>query len=205
MRVLLNASRSTMRRIAATLTVVALLFSAGSAWADFDDGLAAYQRGDYATALQEWRPLAEQGDALAQQYLGNMYATGRGVPENDAEAVKWYGKAAAQGHASAQFSLGLMYFNGEGVTENDAEAVKWFRKAAEQGYALAQKNLGVMYVTGEGVPVNNVKAYMWWALAKAQGDEGAAGNLDIIKEQMTPADISKAQALVDEWWEKHNN
>jgi len=101
--------------------------------------------------------------------------------------------------------IGLMYFNGEGVTENDAEAVKWFRKAAEQGDALAQKNLGVMYVTGEGVPVNNVKAYMWWALAKAQGDEGAAGNLDIIKEQMTPADISKAQALVDEWWEKHNN
>ena len=194
-----------MRRIAATLAVVgALLFSAGSSWADYDDGLAAYNRGDYATAFQEWRPLAEQGDALAQQYLGNMYATGRGVLENDAEAVKWYGKAAAQGHASAQFSLGLMYFNGEGVTENDAEAVKWFRKAAEQGDALAQKNLGVMYVTGEGVPVNNVKAYMWWALAKAQGDEGAAGNLDIIKEQMTPADISKAQALVDEWRQKRN-
>jgi hypothetical protein len=52
--------------------------------------------------------------------------------------------------------------------------------------------------------VNNVKAYMWWALAKAQGDEGAAGNLDIIKEQMTPADISKAQALVDEWRQKRN-
>ena len=193
-----------MRRIAATLAVIALLFGVGSAWADLDGGLTSYQRGDYATALQEWRPLAEQGDALAQQYLGNMYATGRGVLENDAEAVKWYGKAAAQGHASAQFSLGLMYFNGEGVTENDAEAVKWFRKAAEQGDALAQKNLGVMYVTGEGVPVNNVKAYMWWALAKAQGDEGAAGNLDIIKEQMTPADISKAQALVDEWRQKRN-
>ena len=142
MRVLLNASRSTMRRIAATLTVVALLFSAGSAWADFDDGLAAYQRGDYATALKEFRPLAEQGDAGAQQYLGNMYATGRGVPENDAEAVKWYGKAAAQGHASAQFSLGLMYFNGEGVTENDAEAAKWYLKAAEQGHVGAEVLLG---------------------------------------------------------------
>ena len=52
-----------MRRIAATLAVVvALLFSAGSAWADFDDGKAAYERGDYATALQELRPLAEHGD-----------------------------------------------------------------------------------------------------------------------------------------------
>ena len=62
MRVLLNASRSSMRRIAATLTVVALLFSAGSAWADFDAGLAAYESGDYATALQELRPLVEHGD-----------------------------------------------------------------------------------------------------------------------------------------------
>ena len=85
-----------MRRIAAILAVVALLFSAGSAWADLDDGLTSYQRGDYATAFREWLPLAEQGDALAQQYLGNMYATGRGVPENDAEAFKWYGKAAAR-------------------------------------------------------------------------------------------------------------
>jgi len=63
-----------MRRILATLAVVgALLFSAGSAWADYDDGLAAYNRGDYAAALQEWRPLAEQGDAKAQYNLGVMY------------------------------------------------------------------------------------------------------------------------------------
>ena len=62
-----TALRLTMRRIAATLTfIVALLFSAGSAWADFDDGEAAYRRGDLATAFQEWLPLAEQGDARAQ-------------------------------------------------------------------------------------------------------------------------------------------
>ena len=92
----------TMRRIAATLAVVvALLFSAGSAWADFDDGLAAAQRGDFATALQEWRPLAEQGDAHAQFNLGIMYDNGWGVPENDAEAVKWWRKAAEQGYADA--------------------------------------------------------------------------------------------------------
>ena len=95
-----------MRRIAATLAVVgALLFSAGTVWADLDDGLTSYQRGDYATALQEWRPLAEQGDALAQQYLGNMYATGRGVPENDAEAMKWWRKAAEQGDPAAKSDL----------------------------------------------------------------------------------------------------
>ena len=66
----------------------ALLFSAGAAWADFDDGLAAAQRGDYATALQEWRPLADQGHARAQCNLGVMYDNGYGVPENDAESAK---------------------------------------------------------------------------------------------------------------------
>jgi len=98
-----------MRRILATLTVVgALLFSAGSAWADFDDGLAAYQRGDYATALQEWRLLAEQGYAVAQSDLGFMYREGEGVPQNDAEALKWYSLAKAQGSDAAAHNLDII-------------------------------------------------------------------------------------------------
>ena len=149
-----------MRRIAATLAVVgALLFSAGSAWADLNDGLAALKRGDYATAYREFLPFAEEGHALAQGIIGVMYHEGRGVPENAAEAVKWY------------------------------------RKAAEQGYARAQTSLGNMYADGKGVSKDYVKAYMWWSLAKAQGDKEAAGNLDIVKEQMTPAQIGKAQVL----------
>ena len=195
-----------MRHIVATLAVVgALLFSAGSTWADWDDGVAAYKRGDYVTAYQEFRPLAEQGDAKTQFNLGIMYANGVGVTENDTEAVNWYHKAAEQGYADAQASLGFMFDNGEGVPVNDAQAVKWYRKAAVQGHADAQNNLGVMYSTGEGVPVNNVKAYMWWSLAMEQGYENVATYLDIIEKQMTPADISKAQALASELWEKINN
>ena len=95
-----------MRRIAATLAVVgALLFSAGSAWADYDDGMEAYERGDYATALQKWLPLAEQGGAMAQAMIGSMYDEGMGVPKNDAEAVKWLIKAAEQGHENAKRHL----------------------------------------------------------------------------------------------------
>ena len=79
-----------MRRIAATLAVVtALLFSAGSAWADLNDGMATAQRGDFATAFQEWLPLAEQGDASAQGAIGALYDNGMGVPQNYYEAVKW--------------------------------------------------------------------------------------------------------------------
>jgi len=92
-----------MRRIAATLAVVvALLFSAGSAWADLEDAGAAYDRGDYETAIREYRPLAEKGEASAQAQLGWMYENGEGVPENDVELVKWFRKAAEQGHEDAK-------------------------------------------------------------------------------------------------------
>ena len=81
----------------------------------------------------------------AQYNLGLMYDNGEGVPQDYAEAVKWYRLAAEQGHAKAQYNLGLMYDNGEGVPQDYAEAVKWYRLAAEQGDAAAQTNLGCMY------------------------------------------------------------
>jgi len=75
----------------------------------FEDGLAAYKQGDYHTAYQVFRSLAEQGDARGQNGLGNMYVTGQGVAKDDVEAVRWYRMAAKQGHAQAQHSLGVMY------------------------------------------------------------------------------------------------
>ncbi len=73
----------------------AAVFSATApAWAGFDEGVAAYERGDYVTALHEFRPLAEQGLAVAQFALGAMYAEGQGVPQDYAAAVKWYRLAA---------------------------------------------------------------------------------------------------------------
>jgi len=192
-----------MRRIAAALAVVvALLFSAGSAWADSDDYLAAQ-----AARLQEWRALAEQGDPVAQFDLGTLYRAGYGqvVPQNDAEAMKWFRKSAEQGLAKAQFFVGFMYDNGMGVPKNDAEAVKWYRKAAEQGHEYSQLSLGRMYWKGKGVPVNYVKAYMWWSLATAQGVESTADSLEFLSKQMTHDQIAKAQELAAEWWKKHND
>jgi len=81
---------------------------------------------------------AEQGDADAQFDLGYMYFVSKGVPENDAEAIKWWRKAAEQGHADAQYELGVAYANGWGVPEDKAEALKWWRKAAEQGHKNAK-------------------------------------------------------------------
>ncbi len=96
----------------------------------FNAGVAAYKLGVYAMALREWRPLAEQGAANAQYNLGLMYRKGRGVRQDDAEAVGWYRKAAEQGYAKAQYNLGVMYDNGEGVPQDDAQAHMWYNLAA---------------------------------------------------------------------------
>ena len=102
------------------------------AWAGLGEGVAAYHRGDYATALREWRPLAEQGNAAAQSRLGVMYENGEGVPRDTAEAVRWYRKAAEQGHTRAQNNLGLMYQNGKGVPQDYAQAHMWLNLAASK-------------------------------------------------------------------------
>ena len=81
--------------------------------ADFQKGLAAAQKGDFATALREWTPLAEQGDNRAQYNLGLMYDNGDGVVQNYKTALKWYRLSAEQGNAFAQSNLGLMYQNGK--------------------------------------------------------------------------------------------
>ena len=81
------------------LTLAVLLGSLGISWsADFQKGLTAAQSGDFATALREWTPLAEQGDANAQHSLGVMYAKGDGVPQDYKTAVKWWKLAASNGN-----------------------------------------------------------------------------------------------------------
>ena len=93
-----------MKRIA--LIAVFLVALAAPAWGDFQAGWEAFERGDYATALREWRALAEQGDVTAQNNLGVMYRDGEGVTHDYAEALKWFRKAADQGDAHAQTNLG---------------------------------------------------------------------------------------------------
>ena len=130
-----------MKHLTTFSTLLLFLLGANSVFgADFQKGWDASKKGDYATALKEWRPLAEQGDANAQSNLGWMYDNGLGVLEDDKEAVKWYRLAAGQGEASAQFHLGWMYAYGLGVFEDDKEAVKLYRLAAKQGIEGASRS-----------------------------------------------------------------
>jgi TPR repeat protein len=179
--------------------VLSIICLAVPAWADFQAGKDAYDRGDYATALNEWRPLAEQGDALAQYNLGVLYRKGRGVPQDDVQARQWYDKAAVQGQAKAQFNLGTLYFNGEGVPKNYQQALRWFRLAADQGEAVAQTKIAIMYDDGQGVPHDIIQAYKWYSLAATNGDKPAAELRDTTAKQMTPAQIAEGQKLAREW------
>jgi len=101
--------------------------------ADFATGLKAYQKGDYVTAANEWRPLADQGDAPTQYNLGLLYLDGHGVPQDYTEAVKWFKRSADQGYTEAQHDLGAMYGAGKGVKRDYMEAYKWMNICAAKG------------------------------------------------------------------------
>ncbi len=167
--------------------------------ADFQAGVEAYEQGDYATALREWRPLAEEGDAEAQFYVGALYYHGEGVPQSNAEAARWYRRAADRGHAAAQHNLGVMLYTGEGMSVNAQEALEWFQRAAEQGHGPAQYNLGIMYAEGSGTTPDNAQAYLWFSLAAEQNEANATQARDFVAGRMTPAQLAEAKRLVHEW------
>lgn len=178
------------------LVALTLVYSVSTAHAaDFEKGMAAAQARDFMTALQEWRPLAEQGNASAQFNLGRLYNFGLGVDENRSEAVRWYRLAAEQGNASAQDHLGRMYDDGNGVLKSYTEAASWYRLAAEQNNASAQNNLGLMYEYGNGVLKDKVLAHMWYNLAGANGYRIAAENRDNIETIITLEQIAEAMQL----------
>jgi TPR repeat protein len=136
-----------------------------------------------------------------------MYHKGEGVPQDGAEAVKWYRRAAEQGHRSARYNLGQMYLFGDGVPQDHAEAVRWLRLAAEQGHPGAQYNLGISYFNGDGVPQDYVSAHKWLNLAALRYQSGAdrdraAAARDSVADRMTAAEVAEAQGMTREWTAK---
>ena len=163
-------------------TVMFVAIAAAVSAQDFNKGLAAAQSGDFATALKEWTPLAEQGNVHAQSNLALMYIRGDGVTQDYKKALKWYTLAAEQGSAKAQSNLALMYRRGEGIPQDHKEAVKWFTLAAEQGNDTAQFYLGYIYSNGEGVSVDDEQSVKWYSLAAEQVNSSAQTNLGWMYE-----------------------
>lgn len=167
------------------------------------DAQAAFDRGKYATALELWQPLAEQGDPEAQSGLGNLYVGGYGVARDEAAAMAWFRKAAEQGDARGQFGLGSLHY----ARREYGPAASWYRRAAEQGDAVAQIRLGRLYADGVGVARDDVQAFKWFAIAAVRGaDSYARGNgakgRDDISARMTAGQVAQAERLAREWQPK---
>ena len=171
--------------------------------AGLDEGIAAVEQGDYAKAVEIFRPLAEAGDAEAQYNLAILYRSGHGVEKDLAQSRQWFLRAAEQGIAAAQYHLGYMYDTGEGVEQSDRYAFLWYRKAAEQGHPKAQTNLGVMYANGSGVAQDLKLAYVWFNLAAAQGYAPAFQNRQLLIEEFTEAERESLRSLSREYFQKY--
>jgi hypothetical protein len=176
-----------------------LIISATSSFAGLEEGKAAYKNKDYATALKEFSPLAEQGDSNAQYHLGQMYKKGNGVNSDMTQAINWIRKAAEQGYPAAQYHLGKMYDEGEDLPQDNDQALRWTRKAAEQGHDSAQYALAKMYKKGEGITKNLVLAHMLYSLAATTGHKKSAGHLDEVALLLTPSQLAEAQELAAQW------
>ena len=124
----------------------------------FESGLASKDRGHYATALRAWLPMAEAGNAEAQNNVGYMYEEGLGVPQNYLLAMNWYRQAADNGLAEAQHNMGMLYHHGYGVAENLSEAFRWFKMAADQELAESEYMLGLAFENGAGTELDYAEA-----------------------------------------------
>ena len=116
--------------------VLSVVFLATPTWSDYKAGEDAYNRGDFATALREFRPLAEQGDASAQVNLGTLYVNGEGVSKDYQQALHWFRLAANKGNAMALTKLGLMSERGNGMPQDVILAHTWYILGAANGDKL---------------------------------------------------------------------
>jgi TPR repeat protein len=147
---------------------------------DFDLAVKAFDRKSYELALSWLKPLAEQGHAKAQSYLGYMYENARGVARDYQAAAHWYSLAAEQGDTYSQLSLGEIYEKGLGVARDDGRAAQWYAKAADLGDRQAQLDLATMYRDGRGVARNFKEAEKWYAMAADQGSAWSQMNLGLL-------------------------
>lgn len=181
----------------------ALLLSAAllcmPAHADYEDGVAAAQAGDYATALREFSAAAEAGLDLAQYNLAILYFTGQGVTQDYAQALRWTQAAAEQGHLNAQFNLGALYYTGSGTPVDLSQAFVWYERAAQGQHGGAQYNLATMYELGEGVEKDLIRAHFWASAAQYNEFADAPSLLERLTSAMTPEELSAARQAFAQW------
>jgi TPR repeat protein len=163
----------------------------------YKKGIAAFEAGDFEQSYIIWKPLAENGYAVAQYSLGKLFDRGGGpIEKNPFMAALWYRQAAAQGVAAARNNLAIMYAQGRGVPANPARAVELWHQAAQQDHPMAQFNLGLSYFNGDGVAADPKVAVQWFERAAGAGVVGAQYALGQILRQGAGVSRDPQRALV---------
>ncbi|MBC9175709.1 tetratricopeptide repeat protein [Pseudoroseomonas ludipueritiae] len=164
--------------------------------------LAAFQRGDYAEALNLWEPLARAGDARAQSNIGACFAEGMGVERNPALALTWLTLAAEAGYPAGQRNLAALYLQGGGdaVEADPAHAAALYRQAAEQGDAQAQDMLSWMLLEGEVIPSDPEEAHRWALAAAEAGIASSMTRMGMLYHHALGVERDVAEAA--RWWRR---
>lgn len=124
----------------------------------YDEGILAYEKGNYKTAFTLWLPLAEDEYYLPQWVISELYFNGKGVEQDNEKGLYWLKKSASHGNDHIQYKLAEEYRTGEKVSRNPLEAIKWYKLSEAQGNIEAEIALARMYGTGDGIPKDDVEA-----------------------------------------------
>jgi cell division septation protein DedD len=180
-------------RFAAAMGVAAVIAVPATA-ATVKDGVDAWQRGDYASAVAIWRPLAEANDADAAFDLAQAYKLGRGVTTDLGQAKTWYGKSAQAGHIQGAANYGLLLFQ----DGDRRSAMPWISKAADAGDPRAQYVLGTALFNGDLAPKDWPRAYGLMTRAAAAGLPQATTSLSQMDQFLSPEDRQKGLQLASQ-------
>jgi TPR repeat protein len=177
-----------MNRIVA-LVLAWLLSISGAQAQEFEAGLAAYERGDYNQAVAIWERASRNRDLNALYAMGMMYATGKGVPEDEFEAHRWWHDAATLGHAPSQIAVGKNYLHGDGVSKDRKVALYWMREAAEQGSLEGQFVLAQTYAD-----IDAYAAHVWGNVGCANGSREACVIRNMVESSLSETELRSAQS-----------
>lgn len=174
------------------ILILFLLFAEPAMSDNLRKGLNAYQKGDYATAIKIWKPLAEQGDANVSILLGHIYAKGMGVSPDPKAAFKLFESAAEQGYSEAQYNAGILINLGKVFASNKTQnnrkiAIKWLKRAAEQGHIEAQFQLGKMcrFRSGEDTCNDDIAV----KFLERAANQGSIGSQFLLGQMLTNGSV----------------
>lgn len=182
------------------LPVTAMLLTTWPVHAGLEEGLTAYRNKNYQTALNEMLPLANSGNARAQNVMGLLYQGGHGVPQDHAEALRWLLLSAEQNEPTALNNLGVVYSKGLGVQQDHAQAVKWYMRAADAGSELGTYNLAYKYEKGEGIRKNYTEALRLYQMGAQRGHAPAEVAVGRFYEEGMGVGFDAAAAAL--WYRK---